>query len=182
MGRVSQEEAKACLEHLLSWAESDKKPSGGTLGEWIYGRGRVQRPIIIPQEPYSDLVQSLTKSAVQRRWKVPTEFPCCPNDVSVDLLSIYANHLKPGEVFSHNQYCKHSVVESVFYNNSILVWTEDNAEFPIKPWAIAKITIEDNKYVHESISTFFTYEGAQKVFTIEQGLEWTGGDSIDDYC
>lgn len=38
MGRVSQEEAKACLEHLLSWAESDKKPSGGTLGNWIFER------------------------------------------------------------------------------------------------------------------------------------------------
>ncbi|MBD5099835.1 MAG: HNH endonuclease [Clostridiales bacterium] len=38
MGRVSQEEAKVCLEHLLSWAESDKKPSGGTLGDWIFER------------------------------------------------------------------------------------------------------------------------------------------------
>lgn len=38
MERVSAEEAKTCLEHLLLWAKSDKKPSGGTLGDWIFER------------------------------------------------------------------------------------------------------------------------------------------------
>ena len=36
MERVGAEEARTCLEHLLAWAKSDKKPSGGTLGDWIY--------------------------------------------------------------------------------------------------------------------------------------------------
>ena len=32
------------------------------------------------------------------------------------------------------------------------------------------------------ISTFFTKEGAEKAFCLAQGLKWTGGCSIDDYC
>ena len=30
--------------------------------------------------------------------------------------------------------------------------------------------------------TFFAEDGARKWFILAQGLEWTGGDSIDDYC
>ena len=45
-----------------------------------------------------------------------------------------------------------------------------------------KITFENGFYIHESQGTFFTLEGAEKQFTLAQGLEWAGGDSIDDYC
>ena len=38
MRAVSKEEAATSLERLLSWAKSDKFPSGGALGEWIYRR------------------------------------------------------------------------------------------------------------------------------------------------
>ncbi|MCL2676164.1 MAG: HNH endonuclease, partial [Firmicutes bacterium] len=33
---VNEEEAQASKERLLSWAKSDKKPSGGTMGEWVF--------------------------------------------------------------------------------------------------------------------------------------------------
>ena len=52
----------------------------------------------------------------------------------------------------------------------------------IKPYALSKIYISDDKIIHESIGTFFSEDGARKRFTLAQGLEWTGGDSIDDYC
>lgn len=39
MRAVTKVEAATSLERMLSWAESDKHLSGGSLGEWIYRRG-----------------------------------------------------------------------------------------------------------------------------------------------
>jgi hypothetical protein len=38
------------------------------------------------------------------------------------------------------------------------------------------------RFVHESCGTFFAFDGADKQFSLIQGLPWEGGDSIDDYC
>ena len=53
---------------------------------------------------------------------------------------------------------------------------------PIKPLALVKVTYENGYYLHTNLGSFSTDEGAEKQFTLAQGLEWTGGDSIDDYC
>jgi hypothetical protein len=55
-------------------------------------------------------------------------------------------------------------------------------EDAIKPWALAKIIFENDLYIHTSLGSFFTKEGVEKQYTLAQGLEWTRGDSIDDYC
>ena len=55
-------------------------------------------------------------------------------------------------------------------------------ENPIKPYSLAEITYQNNVFVHNSLGTFFEKDGVEKQFTLVQGLEWTGGDSIDDYC
>lgn len=47
---------------------------------------------------------------------------------------------------------------------------------------IAKITVEDGKFVHEAHGTFFSNEGAAKKHFEMMGKLWEGGDSIDDYC
>lgn len=44
----------------------------------------------------------LTPSVVQIRWKVPTEFPACPRQVSEQGLEEYASKLAFGGVFSRN--------------------------------------------------------------------------------
>lgn len=65
---------------------------------------------------------------------------------------------------------------------SLYVMTESSeGDAAIKRYALARITYEDGLFVHTG-HTFFTKEGAEKQFTLAQGLEWTGGDSIDDYC
>lgn len=56
---------------------------------------------------------------------------------------------------------------------------EDNA---IKPYSLTEITFQNNNFVHNSLGAFFQKDGVEKQFTLVQGLEWTGGDSIDDYC
>jgi hypothetical protein len=60
--------------------------------------------------------------------------------------------------------------------------SETRREGAVKPWSLAKVTHEGGKFVHESCGTFFALDGAEKQFTLIQGLSWQGGDSIDDYC
>lgn len=43
MRTVTDAEAQVSKERLLAWAESDKQASGGTLGEWVYGRQSISQ-------------------------------------------------------------------------------------------------------------------------------------------
>ena len=49
-------------------------------------------------------------------------------------------------------------------------------------FALSEVTFENGFFIHKSIRTFFTEEGAQKYFTVSRGLEWTDGDVMEDYC
>ena len=44
------------------------------------------------------------------------------------------------------------------------------------------MTFENGEFIHESIRTFFTEEGANKYYTLSLGNEWTGGDVFEDGC
>ena len=52
----------------------------------------------------------------------------------------------------------------------------------LKPWSVAEITFKNDFFVHSNLGSHFDKNGADKLFCIEQGLEWTGGDTIDDFC
>lgn len=184
MRTVTDAEAKVCKERLLAWAESDKQTSGGTLGEWLY------RPLTAEHDPAEnvpkkqDYIMSLTSGAAQRNWHTPSEFPCTPQEVGDNPFAAYAENLKKGAILAKNQYGASLIVDSGFSEDRqvLYVMTESSeGNGAIKPYALAEITYEDGLFVHSG-HTFFTKEGAEKQFTLVQGLEWTGKDSIDDYC
>ena len=128
---------------------------------------------------------SLTPGAAQRNWRTPSEFPCTPQETNDTPLATYAENLKGREVFAQNQYCASLIINSGFSEDrqSLYVMTESSeGDAAIKRYALARITYENGLFVHTTVHTFFTKEGAEKQFTLAQGLEWTGGDSIDDYC
>ena len=52
----------------------------------------------------------------------------------------------------------------------------------MKPFSLAEITYENDVFFHNSLGSFFKQDGAEKQFTIAQGLEWTGGQTFDDLC
>jgi hypothetical protein len=95
MRTVSKEEAQKSYDRFIRWAESDKEPKGGVLGEWVYG-GR-DEPVV---EETPD-IQSPTPNAIQRNWRAPSEFLMCPDKIS---LTEYAERLKFGTVFARNQF------------------------------------------------------------------------------
>ncbi|MCO5725529.1 HNH endonuclease signature motif containing protein [Robiginitalea marina] len=185
MFRVSKEEALTSKERLLAWAKSDKPLQGGTLGDWIYNRSlsnEFDEPLIEKLE----YVNSLSPNAVQKaqNWKTPSEFPLCPNENSSNPIIRYFENLSVGEVFSKNQFTSSIVEDFAMSKDKDILWIlcKSGDEHSIKPYSFAEITYQSNVFVHESLGTFFEKVGAEKQFALKQGLKWSGGDSIDDYC
>jgi len=185
MATVSAEEALASKERLLAWAKSDKPSQGGSLGESIYNRS-VPNHFADYVETEVEFINSLTPNAVQKakNWKTPSEFPCCPNEKTENTITGYATNLNLGDVFSRNQYTSSIIERFAISNDENTLWImcKSGDENPIKPFSLAEITFQNDVFIHNSLGTFFEKNGAEKQFILAQGLEWTGGDSIDDYC
>lgn len=187
MRRVTKEEARVSLERMNQWANSKSKNSkskGDGLGEWIF-EGNIRKSLsqgyAESDAKSSNYVESKTPNAIQKNWKTESEFPLCPSEANKVGLDKYLQNLKPGEIFTRNTYGE-SIVHSAEYledQQALLVLSENPGG--AKQWAMAKIYLEDQNFVHESMGTFFSLEGAQKQFTLSCGRKWLGGDSIDDY-
>ncbi len=174
MSAVSKGEGQYSLDRMLSWAKSDKIPSGGSLSEWIFNRATW------PKEP--DIIMSKTLNAAQRNWRTPSEFPCCPQTYVEEPILTYGENLRSGSLFCRNDSYSSLVSKSAISQDRKSLYVISECKNGVKPWALAKITYEADLFVHSSLGTFFELNGAEKQFSLEQGLEWLGGDSIDDYC
>lgn len=142
---------------------------------------------IDPKPKLEDLLSdSLTPGAKQLKWRTPTEFLLCPGNAKDFSLLDYYNNLKRGKLFLRNEYSSKQTVLNAGYNKTeeaLYVLTYDNKENPVgKHWALCKIYIYNDVFVHESQGTFFEENGGLKYFTEAMGQEWTGGEVIDDYC
>lgn len=187
-----------------------ERPKGEGIGEWIYKDGDkkddgfgeswntgwektdYRSPWDIEREQIEKETQayfkaqlalkpSLTPGAMQREWKIPTEFPLCPQNPSSTPLQDYLAKLIPGEIFCHNDVYESPVMKAELSvdGQKIAVLCTTNG---VTNYALSEITFEDGQYVHTSVRTFFSEEGAKKYFTISLGNEWTGGDVFEDYC
>lgn len=182
MRSVTPQEAEISRNRLLAWAASDKGSSGGSLGDWLF-RPRGVPPSEAESTPRQELVNSKTPGAVQRNWKVPSEFPCCPAVGSNTPILDYARRLTTGETFARNQYSESKILAVALSDNpQVLSVICDHGEDAVKQWSVAQVAFEGERFIHESLGSFFSIQGAQKCFCLAQGLDWSGGDSIDDYC
>jgi len=86
-------------------------------------------------------------------------------------------------VFSSNKYSTTLVANFAISDDKSTIWVmgESSQESPVKRWSLAQVTYENELYVHTNLGSFFEKVGAEKQFTLAQGLEWTGEDSIDDF-
>ena len=129
------------------------------------------------------LVKSHTPGALQRNWKVPALFPLCPSTSVEAPIKTYFEALYIGDIAVDGPYGETMIDDVTLHpdGNSILI-LGDFGEVAIKRWSLMEITFEEGCFVHESKGTFFERDGAEKQFTLAQGLPWEGGESIDDYC
>jgi hypothetical protein len=174
MKAVSKEEAHESRNRLFRWAASGQIPKGEALGEWVY---RVKHPTESVVDHVPD-VQSLILNAIQRNWKTPTKFGMCPDECSSEALSEYAARLKFGTVFACNSFgeSRTVVAEEGTGFLSVLCNLPEN---PIKKWALTKVTVENGKFIHESVRTYFSLQGALKEYCTLLGDPFE--ESIDDY-
>ena len=175
MRTVSKEEAQESLVRLRKWADSGRIPEGGELGEWIFGAHQSNKPAL---EVISDQ-QSLTPMAIQRNWKTPSEFPTCPDSIGTEPLFEYADSLKYQTVFSRTAFGETLTVQAD-QNGELLSVLGNLAGNPIKQWGVTKVTVEDGKFIHESVRTYFTLQGALKEHC--KLLNVPIDESIDDYA
>jgi hypothetical protein len=185
MCTVSKQEAQISLERLLTWAKSDKLLSGGSLDKWIFNRStpKIQNTETIPGHP--DLIKAKTLNAAQKDWRIPSEFPCCPQTYTDEPLIVYSNNLITGTPFCRNDFYSNLVSKSTLSSDQQALYVisiSTEGDDSIKPWGLTKITYENDMFIHTSLHNYFTQEGVEKQYCLAQGLEWTGGDSIDDYC
>jgi len=179
MTTVSKEEAQASKERLLTWAKSDKLISGGSLSKWVYNRNTQEKYVV----EESELTTSISPNVKQKDWKTPTEFPLCPKGNTNNHIVSYKANLKIGEIFSRNQYSTFVIENFAISNDRNTLWVMcKNIDYEaVKPWSLAQVSYENEFFIHKNLGSFFKKDGAEKQFTIAQGLEWKGGDTFDDY-
>ncbi|HSZ33218.1 MAG TPA: HNH endonuclease signature motif containing protein [Puia sp.] len=175
MRTVSREEGQSTLQRMLSWAKTDKLPFGGSLGERIYNKSNLQNP------RESDTIKAKTLNAVQIDWKVPSEFPLCPQGHTEEPLKTYVENLKTGSLFCKNDHYFSLVSKSAISDDHQNIYVISESA-NLKPCALAKITYENGIFVHTSFGSFFTQEEVEKEYCLAQGFEWAGGDTFDDNC
>jgi hypothetical protein len=182
MCTVSTQEAQASKTRLLAWAKSDTPLKGGTLADWIYNRSLSKQK----NETKLEIINSLTPNAVQKaqNWRTPSEFTCCPKEKHVNPITTYSKNLNVGDIFSRNQFTSSLVERFAISKDEKTLWImcKSGDENPIKPYSLAEVTYQDDVFVHNSLGTFFQKDGAEKQFTLVQGLEWTGGETFDELC
>lgn len=176
MRTVTKEEAEESRARLQQWAASDAASKGGVLGEWVFG---AKPRIEVEAEIVTD-VQSPTPNALQRYWRTPSTFEQCPDACTSEALAEYARRLTPGSVFARNAYgdSLSVIAEQGDGFISIVCNQPDNS---VKGWAVARVTIENGKFVHEAIGTYFTPEGAEKTHCGLMGRPFEG-ETFDDFC
>lgn len=180
MRAVTPEEAKISWERLTNWARkeiSDDETSNGKLGEWLFQRNGQ----ISPNQETVDAI-SETPNAVQRNWKTPCQFPVCPQMNEDMTISSYFTKLLSGVVFAQNKHNNTIIEDFAMSNDGNTIWVigVNSDKEAIKPWSLAQITLENGIFVHENLGSFFKKVGAEKQFTLVQGLEWTGGETFDE--
>lgn len=182
MRAVSPEEARISWERLKNWVKKENNGTtskGGSLGEWVFKDDQKSSSF----HEVSAFITSLTPNAVQKNWKTPTEFCLCPQGNKDNGIEAYAGNLKIGVVFSCDKYSKSIIENFATSKDRDILWVmcKRSDENAVKPWTLAQVTYENKLFVHENLGSFLKKEGAEKQFTLAQGLGWTGGDSIDDF-
>lgn len=183
MRTVTPEEAQASWKRLSNWAKKENdsiSTKGGSLGEWIFKDNHDYSSV----QETSELGTSETPNAMQRKWRTPSEFPCCPPDRTDNPIQAYAENLKIGDIFSCNKYSSSIIADfaTSTKGNELWVMCKNSEENSVKPWSLAQVTYENNLFVHTNLGSFFKEDGVKKQFTLAQGLEWTGGNTFDDLC
>jgi len=208
MCTVSKDEAAHCRKNLERWAAEDKRGLllGNGISNWVFQDFKEAKycNLIAPPQVDTDqrrtdvhvldrcideshtaecnIVQSLTSTAIQEDWKTPCVFHQCPLSVSSTPLKDYLANLRLRAPFCSSKYYSNFVAKVAASSDGKILWVVTYNPESEKEWALAEIKMCEGRFLHSNLHQFFSKNGVRKSFTLAQGLKWTGGDSIDDFC
>lgn len=131
-------------------------------------------------EEYDGISDSLTPNAKQRYWGTPTEFPCCPSEVTEGGLEVYMENLKEGVLFTSNKYDSYYVIDKAIIpeKKDLIVLCTNNKD-GMYSHALCSVKLEKGFFVHMSIKRFSNKDVASRYFKLIIGEEeWTTEDAI----
>lgn len=185
-GRIGQwiyKEQMSTLNNIDKWKKIWKNEKKSALPDIFFNMEQKTNYLENQnEEEIPDYIESLTVGAVQRNWRTPTEFPCCPQSISDNPLENYLQNLQIGKIFSKNQYGQSKITQFGLSKDKNTIAVQTYTEGGVKSLFVAKVTFENNLFVHTNDGSSFSDEGADKYYTLALGEEWTGGDVFDDYC
>lgn len=208
MCTVSKGEAAHCRKNLERWAAEDKRGLllGNGISNWVFQDFKeakccnlIAPPQVDTDQRHTDvrvldrcideshtaecnIVQSLTSTAIQEDWKTPCVFHQCPLSVSSTPLKDYLANLRLRAPFCSSKYYSNFVAKVAASSDGKILWVVTYNPGAEKKWALAEIKMCEGRFLHSNLHQFFSKNGVRKSFTLAQGLKWTGGDSIDDFC
>ena len=114
--------------------------------------------------------------------RIPTKFYCCPHQTNSNPLQTYYDNLEIGILFASNRYAKPFVFDKAMsIDSKTLVVMGKDIYGAVKPWVVYCISWNGRYYTYK-VGAHFDYQSALKDFTLAQGKEWQGGDTLSDEC
>lgn len=170
---------------FLGWSKEIRSWNGGQLlppqKTWAQQKAEIEAENLRRFEEEHSLKASLTPGALQLDWATPTEFPQTPQAVSSAPLQDYLSHLSKDVVYCRNRFGDSLVFKAALADDGshIAVVTEIPGA---TNYALSEVYYENGVFIHKSIRTFFSEDGANKYFNESIGHVWEGGDVLEDYC
>lgn len=184
MRAVTPSEAANAYHNVMRWGQRPSTPKpveSSDDKQWMFAE---PKKLYNPAEDQQTFIKATApETALQMDWQTPSTFLCCPSDIHTATLQQYYDNLAVGKVFMENIYGKRTVEAFVYIDEGtcIAVLTK-TVDYSPNPYGMLYIRESGHQFIHKSISTYKSPEGAMKAFTIAQGLPWEGGDTFDDYC
>lgn len=116
------------------------------------------------------------------KMRIPTKFYCCPDHVTSSPLQTYYDNVEIGMLFASNTYAKPFVFDKAMsIDNRTFVVMGKDIYGAVKPWVVYCVMWNGSSYFYK-VQAHFDYLSALKDFTLAQGKEWHGGDTLSDEC
>ena len=124
--------------------------------------------------------------AWQSKDSTHASFPCCPTQISDRAIEDYCDKLLIGDVYCEiplddgGKLC-HKVIDKTCVDDNKEFFVISKNEDAYKKFALHKVYLLDDKFIHENIGQYFDEQEARKNLAKIQGMEWNGIDTIDDF-
>lgn len=159
MRTVTKEEAKNAYDNISNWAKDTRKAM-------YFGGGEFTNKVFEPLPPNKVITDSLTPNALQKNWNEQLEFPCCPNEKS---LQEYHQNLLANSIFAKSKNTVYKLINHRFDEEREVIHLIISSQSQENPYIVAMVTLNvREKFLHEVLKEYSALELAEKHF---KGME-----------